>query len=256
MTPLLLVIALVAATALCARGADEAPDPWRGRPRTSERRAERERLADLLAARGIRDERVLAAIRAVPRHWFVPRAVAAEAYDDCALPLGNGQTISQPYIVALMTEALALGPRARVLEIGTGSAYQAAVLSEIAAEVFTIEIVPALAESSRELLERLGYANVACREGDGARGWPDVAPFDAVIVTAAPPRIAPAWIDELVPGGRLCVPIGPEGGDQELLLVEKRRDGSLAQAVLAPVRFVPLTGSGGSASVGVASPGS
>ena len=213
-----------------------------GRPRTGERAEERSRLVSALAERGIRDARVLQAMRDVPRHWFVPDRVAAEAYADEALSIGEGQTISQPYIVALMTESLTLAPDARVLEIGTGSGYQAAVLSELTPHVFTIEIVPALAERARATFERRGYRSIRCRTGDGWAGWPEEAPFDAVIVTAAPDHVPQALLDQLRVGGVMSIPIGPDPSDQRLVLLTKKADGSTTTRHLAPVRFVPMTG--------------
>jgi len=201
-----------------------------------------ERLVRHLAHRGIRDPRVLAAIRDVPRQAFVPGNCARDAWLDEALPLGSGQTVSQPYVVALMTEALELEASSKVLEVGTGSGYQAAVISRIAPQVFTIEILPVLAESACERLARLGYCTVRCRQGDGAEGWPEEAPFEAIVVTAAPKRVPQALVDQLAVGGRLCVPVGEDPSDQRLLLFVKRPDGGLDGHALAPVRFVPMTG--------------
>jgi len=167
-----------------------------------------------IAARGVRDPRVLAAMRKVPRHMFVEPAARGEAYEDHPVPIGNNQTISQPYIVALMTELLELPPHARVLEIGTGSGYQSAVLGEIAAEVYSIEILPDLAQAAADKLKELGYANVEVRAGDGYRGWPEHAPFDGIIVTAAPERIPQPLVDQLSVGGRMVIPVG--GFVQEL----------------------------------------
>jgi len=198
-------------------------------------------VAEQIAARGVTEPRVLSALRLVERHRFVPEAVRADAYADRPLPIGQGQTISQPYIVALMTELAAVRPGARVLEVGTGSGYQAAVLSLLAGEVYTIEIVAPLAEEARERLARLGYANVTVRAGDGYRGWPERAPFDAILVTAAPPEIPEPLLRQLAPGGRLVAPVGPEGGAQQLLVVE-RTPGGLTRRTVLPVRFVPMTG--------------
>ena len=195
-----------------------------------------------LVARGIDDARVLDAMRRVPRHRFVPGSVADQAYLDQPLPIGHDQTISQPYIVALMTQLARPGPGDRVLEVGTGSGYQAAVLAELAGEVFSIEIVNPLATRAALTLRRLGYSNFAVRSGDGYAGWPEHAPFDAIVVTAAPERIPPPLLEQLRPGGRLVVPVGPLHATQELRVVEKREDGSLHERVVAPVRFVPLTG--------------
>jgi protein-L-isoaspartate(D-aspartate) O-methyltransferase len=212
-----------------------------GHPRSDERAAERAAMVAAIEARGVADARVLDALRAVPRHWFVPPAEASEAYADNALPIGLEQTISQPYVVALMTEALALQPGERVLEIGTGSGYQAAVLSELTDEVYTIEIVPELARTAAGTFEQHGYDTIHRREGDGYGGWPEEAPFDAIVVTAAPDHVPPALADQLKPGGRMVLPKGPEGY-QQLVLLTKRDDGRMTQRVLAPVRFVPMTG--------------
>ena len=202
--------------------------------------AGRERMVkEQIEGRGIRDPLTLAAMRKVPRHHFVPDASAGEAYGDFPLPIGHGQTISQPYIVAFMTEALGLRGGEKVLEIGTGSGYQSAVLAEIAGKVYTIEIVPELAEEARERLARLGYRNVEVRSGDGYLGWPEAAPFDAVIVGAAAPRIPEPLKEQLTDGGRLVLPVGEEY--QELILVTRR--GSLYdERRVLPVRFVPMTG--------------
>jgi protein-L-isoaspartate(D-aspartate) O-methyltransferase len=190
------------------------------------------------------DPAVLAAIRAVPRHEFVPPAYREYAYADRPLPIGEGQTISQPYIVALMTDLAAAGPDSTVLEVGTGSGYQAAVLAEIVDHVYTIEIVAPLGEQAAETLERLGYDNVSVRIGDGYRGWPEAAPFDAIVVTAAPETVPPPLIEQLKTGGRLVIPVGPEGGAQSLEVLEKNADGSVASRHVLPVRFVPFTRDG------------
>ena len=192
-----------------------------------------------ILARGISAPTVLEALDAVPRHRFVPEALSSRAYDDTPLPIGYDQTISQPYVVAYMTEAAALSPAAKVLEIGTGSGYQAAVLAEIASRVYTIEIVPELAERSRTLLADLGYDNVEVRAGDGYRGWPEEAPFDAIVVTAAPDHVPPALVEQLAVGARMVIPVGRF--IQEILIVTKTVDGAVTEAVL-PVRFVPMTG--------------
>lgn len=195
-----------------------------------------------IQARGVRDPVVLAAMREVPRHWFMPGAEAEAAYADAARPIAGGQTISQPYIVALMTEALHLRPDSKVLEVGTGSGYQAAVLATITPHVYTIEIVPELAASARAVLAARGFSSVVVREGDGYRGWPEQAPFDAIIVTAAPDHVPPALIEQLAPGGRLCLPVGRQHFDQELVVITKQADGTTTQESLKPVRFVPMTG--------------
>ncbi len=202
---------------------------------------QRARMVDTqIAARGVRDPRVLAAMRKVPRHRFVDEAQRARAYEDRPLPIADNQTISQPYIVALMTELLELPDRARVLEIGTGSGYQSAVLGEIAADVYSIEILPELADAASQKLKELGYDNVEVRAGDGYRGWPEHAPFDGIIVTAAPERIPQPLIDQLAPGGRMVIPVG--GFFQELKVFTKSRDGRVTEKDIIPVRFVPMTG--------------
>ena len=196
-------------------------------------------LREQIEARGVKDEPTLRALRRVRRELFVPPASARAAYDDHPLPIGHGQTISQPYIVAFMTEALGLRGGEKVLEVGTGSGYQAAVLAEIAARVYSIEIVAPLAREAGERLARLGYANVEVRAGDGYAGWPEAAPFDAVMVTAAAPRIPRPLLEQLKDGGRLVVPVGDEF--QELRLVT-RRGSRYDEVGLLPVRFVPMTG--------------
>ena len=222
-----------------APGSAEAPaaDPF------EERVEDRRRLVEELGAQGIADPRVLAAVGRVPRHVFVPERHDPAAYANRPLPIGAGQTISQPYVVALMTEALELEPGDRVLEVGTGSGYQAAVLAELGARVWSIEIVEELAERAALVLDRLGYSDrVETRVGDGWAGWPEAAPFDAILVTAAPDELPQALLDQLAPGGRLVVPVGEELAVQDLLLVRKRADGSLEQRSLGDVRFVPMTG--------------
>jgi protein-L-isoaspartate(D-aspartate) O-methyltransferase len=206
----------------------------------SGRADERARMVEeQIVARGVRDSAVLEAMRRVPRHEFVPERWRARAYEDQPLPIGAEQTISQPYIVALMTELAAVGPGARVLEVGTGSGYQAAVLATLGAEVYTIEIVESLATSARAALARLGYGAVRVRHGDGWRGWPEAAPFAAIVVTAAPPEVPPALLAQLAPGGRLVIPVG--AADQELQVHERAADGVHVRRVI-PVRFVPMTG--------------
>jgi protein-L-isoaspartate(D-aspartate) O-methyltransferase len=193
-----------------------------------------------IVARGVRDARVLAAMRDVPRHLFVDGAHQGEAYEDHPLPIAGNQTISQPYIVALMTELLDLQPGDRVLEIGTGSGYQSAVLSRLAREVYSIEIVPELARASSERLRQLGFTNVTVKEGDGYRGWPEHAPFDGIVVTAAPPRIPEPLLDQLAPGGRMVIPVGDFF--QELKVFTKEKNGKVTEKDILPVRFVPMTG--------------
>ncbi len=196
-------------------------------------------VSDQLVTRGIRDARVLAALGKVPRQEFVPKDLRSQAYEDGPLPIGLGQTISQPYVVAFMTEALVLRPQDRVLEIGTGSGYQAAVLAGLVAEVYTLELVEPLARRAEATLQRLGCTNVKVRFGDGTLGWPKAAPFDAIIVTCAPERVPQVLVEQLKEGGRMIVPVGAQGGPQELILLRKVPGGLERQAVL-PVRFVPM----------------
>ena len=199
-------------------------------------------LSDFLRAEGIRDERVLRAVAEVPRASFVPEDLRERADDDRPLPIGHGQTISQPFIAAYMTERLRLDGSERVLEVGTGSGYQTALLARLAEEVWSVEIVPELAERARALLlERLGLANVRLRTGDGAQGWPEAAPFDRVLVTAAAPEVPPALLAQLAPGGRMILPLGADPWAQVLRVVDRGRDGGLAEVDLLGVRFVPLT---------------
>lgn len=193
-----------------------------------------------IVARGVRDPRVLTAMREVPRHLFVDSAQSAHAYEDHPLPIAGNQTISQPYIVALMTELAEITPGEKVLEIGTGSGYQSAVLSRLAREVYSIEIVPELARASGERLRRLGYGNVTVKEGDGYRGWSEHSPFDAIIVTAAPDRIPQPLLDQLAPGGRMVIPVG--SFFQELKVLSKDKNGRISEKDILPVRFVPMTG--------------
>ena len=204
-------------------------------------RRTRERLVQRLREEGIKDERILGAIGSIPRHVFVDEALASRAYEDTALPIGHGQTISQPYIVALMTQVLLDGGRLKkVLEVGTGSGYQAAILAEIVKQVYTIEIVEALGRRAQARLQALGYRNIEVRIGDGYAGWPERAPFDGIIVTAAAPAIPQALVDQLKPGGRMVIPVGERWGAQDLLLVSKGADGRVERKSVLPVRFVPL----------------
>ena len=189
--------------------------------------------------------RVMAAMAKVPRHEFVPAAEQGSAYANRPLPIGHGQTISQPYIVALMTDLMDVKPGDRVLEIGTGSGYQAAVLGELAGAVYSIEIVEPLGVEAAARLKRLGYRNVVARIGDGYRGWPEEAPFDSIMVTAAPREVPQPLIDQLRPGGRLVVPVGGQGAGQSLLLIEKQPDGTVTRRNVLAVRFVPLTDKAG-----------
>jgi protein-L-isoaspartate(D-aspartate) O-methyltransferase len=198
-------------------------------------------VREQIESRGITNTRVLAAMAKVPRHEFVPEHLADAAYEDHPLPIGYNQTISQPYIVALMTELLQLRPGAKVLEVGTGSGYQAAILAEVGAQVYSLEILEPLAKTSAELLQRLGYTNIQVKHGDGYLGWPEHAPYDAIIVTAAVDHVLQSLVEQLKPGGRLVIPVEDGPARQSLLLVEKSIDGSVTTHNVAPVLFVPLT---------------
>lgn len=203
-------------------------------------RHQRERMVEAqIRARGIDSPELLAALRRVPRHLFMPEAERRAAYDDAPVPIGDGQTISQPYIVAVMTDLVHPRPGDRVLEVGTGSGYQTAVLAELVREVFTIEIVEPLGRRAALLLQDLGYTNVHTRIGDGHRGWPEAAPFNAIVVTAAPERIPEALKSQLEIGGALVIPVGAQA--QELVLVTRTSEG-FRQETVTPVRFVPMTG--------------
>ena len=207
-----------------------------------ERQEERDEMVNRqIAARGVSDERVLQAMRTVPRHRFVPERLSRSAYNDHPLPIGEGQTISQPYIVALMTETLQVEEDDRVLEIGTGSAYQAAVLAELVAEVYSIEIRGPLAESAAALLEELEYANVQTMHADGYYGWPEAAPFDHIMITAAVDHVPPPLLEQLAVGGRLILPLGNPFAHQSLVVVTRLEDGFRMQEILG-VLFVPMTG--------------
>ena len=209
--------------------------------------AERDRMVANDIARdswnrpGVKDKAVLDAMRKVPRHEFVPERLIKRAYEDGPLPIGYGQTISQPYIVGVMTELLRVDGNSRVFELGAGSGYQAAVLAEIVKEVYTVEIIKELGEQAKDRLKRLGYDNVHVKVGDGYNGWPEHAPFDAIIVTAAETHIPPPLVEQLKPGGRMVIPVGPPLQVQQLMVVEKREDGSIVQRSVMPVRFVPVT---------------
>lgn len=205
-------------------------------------RMARERMIEgQLVARNIKNERVLKAMREVPRHLFVPQSQQDRAYEDSPLPIGFGQTISQPYIVAFMTEILDPKPTDKVLEIGTGSGYQAAVLAKLVAEVYSVEIIDDLAQRAQKTLTALGFENVHARSGDGYEGWPEHAPFDAVIVTCAPDKVPQPLVDQLADGGKMIIPVGRATGSQELFLLQKS-SGELRQRAVLPVRFVPMTG--------------
>ena len=219
--------------------ADPAPDhPMTSIDAEDRHSARRARMvAEQIEARGVRDRRVLAAMSTVPRHLFVPDALREDAYDDTPLPIGFGQTISQPYIVAYMTELLRVEPAHKVLEIGTGSGYQAAVLAEVAANVYSVELLPELAERATATLKSAGYGNVRVRTGDGYQGWPEHAPFDRIIVTAAPDAVPPALVDQLAEEGRLVIPVGTAS---QFIRIVTRRNGRLREETTIPVRFVPL----------------
>jgi protein-L-isoaspartate(D-aspartate) O-methyltransferase len=195
-------------------------------------------VAEQIEARGVRDERVLRAMRTVPRHELVPAALRRHAYEDRPLPIGEGQTISQPYVVAAMTELVAVGPGKRVLEIGTGSGYQAAVLAEIGAEVFSIEVLQTLYARTARTLAALGYGRIHLRAGDGRKGWPDAAPFDAIVVTAAADAVPPALLAQLADGGRLVIPVGAD--DHQVLEMHRRSGDTVSVERVFAVQFVPL----------------
>jgi protein-L-isoaspartate(D-aspartate) O-methyltransferase len=230
-TRAILILCTIAFTAIYAIGEDM-PDTTRF--------AERDAMVTkTIERRGVGDEKVLRAMREVSRHRFVPAELHSFAYDDRPLPIGLEQTISQPYIVALMTELAGIDSSSKVLEIGTGSGYQAAILAEIVDSVFSIEIICELADRATSILDTLGYDNIAVKCGDGYRGWPEHAPFDAIIVTAAPPKIPEPLVEQLIIGGKMVIPVG--NLYQELMTVTKTEDGSITQSVI-PVRFVPMTG--------------
>jgi protein-L-isoaspartate(D-aspartate) O-methyltransferase len=200
----------------------------------------RERMVkDQIESRGIRNRDVLRAMRQIPRHLFVPAELQLSAYLDVALPIGHGATISQPYVIAWMTELLQPGSTQRVLEIGTGSGYQAAVLCQVAGSVYTMEIVPELAHAAEKRLADLGYHNITVRIGDGYKGWPEKAPFDRIILTAAPEKVPKTLLDELAAGGRLVAPVGP-AFDQKLTVVDKSRTGAVREQSVGDVGFVPM----------------
>jgi protein-L-isoaspartate(D-aspartate) O-methyltransferase len=206
---------------------------------------QRERMVEQIAARGVRDPAVLTAMRTVPRERFVPESLADRAYDDGPLPIGEGQTISQPYVVAAMTEALRLQPRDRVLEIGTGSGYAAAVLASIVAEVYTVERVASLAEAACRRLADLGYATVHVRLGDGTLGWAEHAPYDAIVVTAGGPDVPQSLLRQLAPDGRLVMPVGPGPRSQRLVRIVRTPDDRYERDDFEDVAFVPLIGAEG-----------
>jgi protein-L-isoaspartate(D-aspartate) O-methyltransferase len=227
-------LAVVLGTVACGANPDEQESDAHARQRA--------KMVDTqIAKRGVDDPRVLEAMRKVPRHRFMPPEVRARAHDDSPVPIGHGQTISQPYIVAFMTAALDLKGGEKVLEIGTGSGYQAAVFAELVKEVYTIEIVEPLGIGAAKALAETEYHNVKTRIGDGYRGWPEAAPFDAIMVTCAPDAIPQPLIDQLAEGGRMIIPVGPNDAPQELVLVSKK-EGKIERKRILPVRFVPMTG--------------
>jgi protein-L-isoaspartate(D-aspartate) O-methyltransferase len=234
-TPFVLVLALSALAACAQQAAPRAPDDRDRQAVPRMRMVERQ-----IRARGVSDARVLEAIGRVPRERFVPALYRGSAYEDHPLPIGYGQTISQPFIVAWMTEALGVTDASRVLEVGTGSGYQAAVLGELAAEVYTIEIVAPLAKSAQAALAELGYTNVHAKHGDGYAGWPEHAPFDAIMVTAAPDHVPQPLVDQLRVGGRLVIPVGKQDELQFMTVITKTESGIVRRETI-PVRFVPLT---------------
>ena len=197
-------------------------------------------IKNQLQSRGIRDDAVLEVMRSVERHNFVPENYRDRAYSDGPLPIGHGQTISQPYIVAFMTEQLQVSSQHKVLEIGTGSGYQAAILGELAKHVFTIEIIPELAEDAKNILNHLSYKNITVRTGDGYKGWPDEAPFERIMVTAAPTEVPQMLVDQLAPGGRMILPVGAQFLVQYLWVIEKDDQGTVTKEKILPVRFVPM----------------
>jgi protein-L-isoaspartate(D-aspartate) O-methyltransferase len=229
-----LLIGLACCTSASEKDSSQLPD------RNSEfAKARQKMIQSQLVRRGISDKKLLAAFEKVERHKFVPRDLRSLAYEDHPLPIGEDQTISQPYIVALMTEVLDLRKNDKVLEIGTGSGYQAAILAELVEQVYTVEIIDTLGRKAKKLLNELDYGNIEVRIGDGFRGWPEHAPFDAIIVTCAPAKVPQPLMDQLAEGGRLVIPVGVEW--QELILL-KKKDGIISRETIAPVRFVPMTG--------------
>ena len=235
-------VLLASGAAWCAMRAARAQDAYAAARAQMVREIERDAKATAATTRRERlADHVIAAMRKVPRHRFVAPEFAAAAYDNRPLPIGEGQTISQPFIVALMTDLAQPRRGDRVLEVGTGSGYQAAVLAECGAQVYTIEIVRSLGERAAALLKELDYTNIEVRIGDGYQGWPAAAPFDAILVTAAPDHIPQPLVDQLKPGGRIVIPVGSQFGRQDLLVIEKDRDGRTIKRTALPVRFVPLT---------------
>ena len=239
MRPGLIAILVLCVSAISAVAADDRADERRRMVETIEAHAGSPEGG---LAGGHIDAPVLEAMRAVPRHEFVPAEVSGQAYADRSLPIGLGQTVSQPYIVALMTHLLEVKPGDRILEIGTGPGYQAAVLARLAGEVYSVEIVEELARRAAQTLERLGYTNITARIGDGYQGWAEHAPYDGIVVTAAPDHVPPALVAQLKPGGRLVIPVG--GLFQDLMVIAKAADGTTTSTTIVPVRFVPLVRGG------------
>ena len=231
---------LTALSASCAPRPEQSARTDQSVQETDFARARLDMVAEQIEARGLAHPAVLAAMSAVPRHEFVPEVDRARAYQDRPLPIGLGQTISQPYIVALMTELIDPRPADRILEVGTGSGYQAAVAARIVAEVYTIELLPELARSAAERLQRLEVANVVVRAGDGYLGWPEHAPFDGILVTAGADHVPQPLVDQLAPGGKMVIPVGDPAGVQVLRVIEKGSDGEVEERDVLPVRFVPL----------------
>lgn len=236
----ILLLVLLMSSGL-GRGADAGEDPAAARVGMMHAVAADVAANPGVLGRGVLSEAVTAAMLSVPRHEFVPPELRDHAYENRPLPIGAGQTISQPTIVAMMTDLLAVGPGDTVLEVGTGSGYQAAVLAEVCGFVHSIEIVPELAARSAKVLTRLGYENVSVYEGDGYLGVPEHAPYAGIIVTAAPDHVPPALVEQLAPGGRLVIPVGRQGGSQSLTVVERSADGATHSRRVLAVRFVPLT---------------
>ena len=234
-----IILGLLLSFAACKPQSTVPPDEAPNHKDFSYARLREEMVQTQIEARGVKDARVLAAMRKVPRHLFIPPIYREHAYGDHPVSIGEDQTISQPYIVALMTELMELKGGEVVLEVGTGSGYQAAILAEIAKEVYTIEIIKSLGKSAETRLKQMGYSNIHVRIGDGYKGWPEVAPFDAIVVTAAPPSVPPPLIAQLKAGGRLVIPVGDFF--QVLKVIVKTKTGSSERDVI-PVRFVPMTG--------------
>jgi protein-L-isoaspartate(D-aspartate) O-methyltransferase len=239
------LVAVLAGAALlspasCRQQAAPAPSP----ARTGFEFQRQQMVRQQIRARGVKDRRVLEAMAKVPREEFIPADQRPHAYEDGPLPIGEGQTISQPYIVALMTELLEVKKAGKVLEIGTGSGYQAAVLAELTPHVYTIEIIPTLAQRAEKTLKRLGYSTVKVRTGDGYLGWPEQAPFDGIIVTCAPEKVPEPLKEQLAEGGRMVIPVGPQWTSQTLYVLRKRGS-KLEQTAVIPVRFVPMVREGG-----------